>query len=452
MARSLASPSFMTGPQDDLAAPDIYTISNAETINKVAPFAVMDEVKVQQVSVLQGGKAMLEKAREGLKLAQSVQGLNAKGTGAFDKLMNSAGSLSNVMRNLPTGASGLSKELGVLVNAASGIVQKGQGAVAQINGVKQTFNQLKSGNVFAKIDSIGSMINTLSGDSGVFSISNIKEQASTIAGVVNLASANGIKGAFGAILKDSTDSALLNKVASACLSTTAITSDLASLSSMADKLKPGVIMGFNPNILGDFSKQYIRPIEETVGSATRETFGAIKDTFGKINPNWLTASRNGEEITDLTCVMGSSKDFQKTMATAIMTDPQATDKDHAMLAVLGEKPTDVHREIVQQFPMLTSLQVTPTTVTTSPNASTSTSQQTPDAYLKVSLPQASTLTDPPARNPAWSAADQAAVAAINKRYGYDVVKVAKYAKSFSMKEWLAERITEEEKSLMDRAP
>lgn len=355
MAGTLAFPSFVTGPKDDLATADVYNLTKATPINKIEPFEVMTDVKVQEVSALQGGKALLGKVKDGLNIANAAKALLTKGGDPLQRLMSAQGGLMNLAKALPPNLSGLASGL-------SGYVKGISSVTGQINGLA---NKFKNGTDLAKITALGGMINQVSCDKNVFGMTDRGAAIGAYAGVINMSMMAGIPGAYGAALKCEADHGILNQVTAACLPSAIKMSDLTSLADMANKVKPGVIKGLNPSVLNDFSSVFSAPAGQTV-AGMQDTFGTVKDTFSKIEPDWMTSFRNGQQTTDLSCVVGSSSDFQRMMTTSVLSNPNATEDDQTMLAATALQPTDVHAEIASQFPMLADVQSVPMQAVTPP--------------------------------------------------------------------------------------
>lgn len=472
MTRSLAIPTFKSGPQDDLAAPDIYNISSSEAINKVKAFAILDEVKVDKMSMLQGGKAMLEKAKGGLELAKALGNLNVKGGNSFAQLMNGASSLTNAVNAIPKDAGAIGKNFGIYMEGMAGGLKTVANITATIGGVQQQITGLKNmaaglsqGNLLSKIGAAGNLLNAATGTNFVGGIVSNVQQVAGIASAVKVASENGIKGAFNAVVSGGLGTQALNQVAALCLPSTIKTGDIASLSSMANNLAPGFLKGLNPNILGDVTKAFSLPANAGP-TFMSETFNTVKDTFGKITPDWLKAPFGGGQTTDLTCIAGASKDFSLMATTAILNNPNRSEDDELILAGIGEKKKDVHSELESQFPSMVSLKTMNTPSITS-NERTYTGHNAREANIEMLVGGVMELDPPPKAAPAvaqpagqtavtnekpWTEADEDAVALISQRYGFDVARYSRMAKSWLMNEWMKGKITDKERDLISRAP
>lgn len=361
MTRPLAFPSFVTGPKDDLAAPDIYKLVDGTPINKIVPFQAVDAFQEKKMDLLAGAKGMLGDIKKGMTLANNLKNINLKGD-PLSQLANGNKALGMLTKALPPSMSGLAKGLGTYATGMMAGVKEAQGYIAKINGIKQT---LKNGTDLAKISVIGNMINSVSCDTSVFSAEDRRATAGAYAGVIGVAMESGLQGAFGAVLKCEGNVGILNQVASACLPGTIMMSDLTSLGDMANKLRPGTIKGLNPGIIGDFNKMFSLP-QGASSSSMGDMFSSATSTFSAIDPGWNVSSFGGEQIGSLTCVMGASSDFERMMTTSIMTNQNPGADDYLMLAAVGEKPTDVKAELVQQFPMMTSLEAGPPAATVTP--------------------------------------------------------------------------------------
>jgi hypothetical protein len=266
------------------------------------------------------------------------------------------------------------------------------------------------------------------------------------AGVINVAMMSGIPGAYGAVLKCESNSGVLNQVTAACLPSTIRASDITSLADMCNKVKPGVIKGLNPTVINDFNKTFSLPPGAN-NAQMKSIYAESKDTFSKIDPNWNTGSWNGEAVMNLSCVAGASTDYQRMMATSILSDQNATDDDHYMLAATMLGPTDVQKELSTQLPFLTALNTS--TATLSPANITAYDQVAPNSAASNGVFAATPryLTG----GQRWTDSDEFAFKLIDKRYN-GKLKGLLSGKGFVFNEWLAGRISSEEQALLNRCP
>ena len=352
MAGTLANPTFVTGAKDDVAAADVYSQSSSAPINKIVDSSAGLSAAASSAKSLVGGKNMLGTVMGAVLSASSLKTAINRGGDPLSRLTSVAGPLAGVMKLLPSGVGGLA---GTLLSGIKGVT----GAAVQIGGITQI---LKSGANLSSISAVGGLLNAV--NSGSFSMKDPMALIGATAGIVRGAIGSGIGAAFGRAVIHLRDNQALAQVASSVLPAITKGGDFISLQSMTNLLPAGTLKMFNPNVLNDVVQNF----SLTALPKSLTTYTDVITTFGKIEPDWMTASRNDQPAVNLTVLQGASSDFSDLMETGLLTDPAATTQDKMAMFGTSFPPVSVTENLQTQFPSMVMLPTVSSQESTDPRA------------------------------------------------------------------------------------
>ena len=344
---TLALPSFVTGPNDKLATPDIYT-QKGQVLNSFQD--IVKDIQAIMPSILQGGKA----------IAQWIPVISQIKNGNLD--INSL--VARLDSTLPGMLGSFSKVLDPQTQNTILGLTKEYGSIAVTVG--NTVNLVKNTN-FSNLAGIGRVVTSLSGNANAFGLSDYSNLGATIGGVLASAGRYGVGGLYQTVTGLLTDSSRLYQAATKAYPGLVANSDVASLKQYAFSLPTGVAAAISPNVAGDFASQFSRtttlnanPSASNDGSILQDVvgaFSAVKDNWNQVKSD-IGVTVAG--ITQATSTLGldsrfdlsdlctsANSDFASMVGNGVMSMP--TDGKEYVLTGLYSG-MDVSQALQQQFP------------------------------------------------------------------------------------------------------
>jgi hypothetical protein len=352
MAGPLAIPSFVSGPKNSLAAPDIYTVAPTVVINNIQPITALADAVA--ASSMLGGSAMQSLLKTALSAAKIPTSLSVS---ALTNRISNVASLKSVASSISSlSSSGAAGLLGSISQSVSTTVNIG-GVISKV-----------ASSALSDVSALSGMINSISGVSGAVSIVDKAATVGVMSGIVNQAVSLGVNGAYGAVTAGITDTSILNGVAQNSLYSCTAAGDITSVSSMASSTTPGALATYQPGVVNDISQNFLSPF----GTTPTQNYGTITDTFNTIDPNWNTTTLNTTAgpvtAVNITGVQNGSSDFNAALTAGAQASDDPSDK--AMLAALSYPKTTVSDSLTQSFPTAAATPNTSVTpVATDPTAS-----------------------------------------------------------------------------------
>lgn len=349
MAGKLAVSFFESGPEENLAAPDIYNITTDSVVNSIQD--VTNKITDGNALLsLQGGKAMLKK---GMALAKVAVGVKAA-LSSKNALMRIAGvsvGLEGVSKLLSSGASGGAGG-GLLDKALSGIKQASTLAVTA-GGI---IRNVKNGN-YSDIIAMGGALDGLPGvtDTGVSCRDN-RGTISTLSSMVSAASSIGIPNSISKVLQYEKLVNSPTRVNSTMgifrqsLPDVVRFSDIGSLSTMASAFPPGTLKRISPDVASDVLRNYRLPAE-TKASQYGGYSQEIRTTLDRVDPRWKSTSRAGEsDIVSLASLREASSDLRNVMRSGILTSSDPLRKLELLADIVPN--LNITQRLAKSFPRL----------------------------------------------------------------------------------------------------
>lgn len=341
MTAKLAIPTFVGGPEDDLAAVDVYTQEQDVVINSIQD-TYLEMPGDEEVLGLIGGNAMDKAAQEALDNANQY---DKDPNQALSEAMLETVEIKDMTLNMtPSGLAGLKADI-------TGAMGQVKGAIAQAKATVNGVTGMIKGAI-ADVKATVGAINAMAG-SVIAQVNSIKAQVAGLTGIVKQACSLGIPNSFGALVSDvnvlnklsSQGMAGMNALVGNCMGLCAKVGDFGSLTSMAQCTSPGVMIGMQPSLLSDISSGF-KLADSSLG-AIKSTYNQVTSCFGAINPSWAQASRNGGVIASITTLQNASRDMSRVITTGAMLSSNITDK----VQLLSNKfaPMDVNTSLQTSF-------------------------------------------------------------------------------------------------------
>jgi hypothetical protein len=320
MTVQMALPTFVTGPQDKTATVDVYTQKSASVINtgkdSLAGFNFGGAG-----SILGGVSSLLSK----IPLTGGLGALNGGIASTIKDITSRVSSdpnsvLSKVMK---AATPELTKYITSKISSNPALNK----VIATVGSVSRVIDPKN----WTSAQAISGSINTLTGGKGT-GISFIDNGAATsiVTAVASKGIAAGIPGVIGQLKGANIPGVNWSNVTTSLLPDINKKGDIQSLKALtADDL--GKLPTITSSAITDFSSTYPAPDTPKSPAQYQSDYNDIKDTFGTINPNWLSATRTTPEgVVDqaynLSAITNASPEFQKTLTTGALASSVSDDK------------------------------------------------------------------------------------------------------------------------------
>jgi hypothetical protein len=343
----LASPSFLTGPQDNLVTVDVYTGTSGGIVNSIKSLEA--KYNVDLIGMLRAGAAaaQLVPVIEGIangKLLMNPQAALARLLTASNRLVAAVGgsSLNSAFSALSSGVQSAIGEAGQVLGQIE----------ATVGGV---VNTIVNGAV-GDIQALGAVINGFANDAGAFLMVDTQALAGMAAGVINQCAAYGISGAFEHMVKNITNPYVLNSIVAQTLPSLIRTGDLTSLQSLSMIASSVGISAVNPSLLPSFVQSYNRSL---IGSAIQRTpyqdgatYVQMMATFNTADPTWNVSTRSSDgdddDAVDISSLLGGTDDFTGVLASGVMNSSDPVEQMNGLATVY--QPSDVDTDLKAMYP------------------------------------------------------------------------------------------------------
>lgn len=308
----IASGSFSSGPNDDVAAADVYKLKSSfglEAVNTITSIQELSASIGRSIfdMRLSAGAAsdFISKAGEGLSfnkdlLTNRILGTNSEFKASFNELSEEIkkGALSSTFKD---------------------------SADSLMCVVNNTRSMVNSANI-KDVRALGNFINKYTGSS-IFSGQDKGAISGLLGSVITTASNFGISGAFTAITDTVNDTGIIGRITRAVLPIAVSNSDTRLLREIATGPAGSLINVFSPGFTQSFSKAFTYRGDR---SRNLNSFEDIFTAFENIDDKWSTLKRGEGENTavNILSLMGSSRDFQNLVMTGVsywVTEQNAND-------------------------------------------------------------------------------------------------------------------------------
>lgn len=368
----LAATTFEAGAKQALAAADVYDVNNPGTINSIV--AITNDTTVQDTEVIRATKKPAEslfKDFSSSKIASAdvvngaasigpkslfsessvskivsdskiaeiyskasnpteiMAGINtaaskvATGLSAFNSLKAATSAPGSMLSRISNTSSVLTGALKLLPTATgdsilSGINGAAGNILVTVGNVTRSLSPADASNISA----IGRSINAIGcNPNGLFGINDPSSLLGALMGLGQRAMGIGIPNSFGSLLCNLTSTNGVDRLANGVIGQVTRYSDTGSLRTISTHTTPGFIGMTNPNLLGDFSKNYKAPMMCTADQQYDE-YTSVMGATSSINSLWNKSNRGGEEVFNMSQLTNPSADFKKLIQNGAM---QATD-------------------------------------------------------------------------------------------------------------------------------
>ena len=353
----LAPTTFSSGAQDDLAAADAYSITNTTPIN-----SVKDLVSNSKIKVIDGMRSNLTSAAKtaltsAALLSNTLKSVSSLANGSITSRISSAlNVLNSASRNIP---------IGTMSNMVSSLYKNSilEKASITINGITSKV----LGSDLNNIIDIGNIANTTGCNNGLFNYNDYGAQAGMYSGLMNSGYNYGMNGMYGSMLGcKSSNSFLMNNVASNTLDNTLLNGDLESLSAMGQLTTSGYLSSISPGLLSNASQQYPENYYSNKSTIDND-YGKLLGSFNSINPNWNNTNRNGNNIYNLSNITNGSSGLSNLLRIGQVVGSNGSIGNKLSLLAGVVTNSSVGKSLLSKFPVASALGITAIKVGTSSN-------------------------------------------------------------------------------------
>jgi hypothetical protein len=334
MGNSLAQTFFATGPDNSVAAVDVYQSNGQSVVNSIQPVA--------SKSTLDLGLSMGGTSLSNVFLTKPPRLGNSSIGDPTDRMMCSitdsepsfTSSLKSAYRSIDTKSA---------LNIAQGF-KSGRGLSANIGG--STFN-LKGAN-YGAANSIGQFMNVMTNNPQFFKLTDRDGKASLLGGVIREGTRLGIPNLIGTLGQNNLDrrtkqnillSALPNIVQSG---KTLFMKDASGLSTASS------IPRMYPSYTRDFGRNYSPPTN--VFSNPDKEFTDFMGAADLIKPGWDRKMIGNTNALDMTQIMGGNSDFKRMISVGSAALPVNDDRKMLGMCKIYDQPQDVMSSLKYSFP------------------------------------------------------------------------------------------------------
>lgn len=332
MTAKLATPFFIGGAKDTLAAVDVYTNTSADVINAIPDTTLVEPADDLEMAALVGGSAMDQAVAGATAAADSYE---QSADDALSQLQDAAPDVTDGLRDMtPAGAAALTQDmtssLGGLADQAGGLSAMSVDVGGVVSPVTGSFGDAQA---------VTGMVNKLSGLPQASILANSGGLVGVLSGVINQASRIGMKGVFGPVMQYSglanlgpASGAVTLRIASQVLPGIVKGGDFASLQSMGAVVGPAGMGALAPNVVGDVCRNYALPTGTGV-AAMPQIYSQATGAFSSVNPNWNSTQFGGSTLPSITALQGASPDMRKVVQVGAMLSNDSGAKLHLLASV-----------------------------------------------------------------------------------------------------------------------
>lgn len=341
-APGIAKSTFVAGAKDVMATVDVYAKTANQAVNSIQDIRKLFDSN------------LLESFRGG-NLGNGIRPI-IKGVNALGLIIDKASLLERLVGSNPRLLASFKKLSGGLGDAISAAMQVKDGVFATVAGV---VTKIKDTAV-ASVKSLGNLIGDVVGDAWDFVVDDKDGITGFYSGLIKEAQGLGIPGAFKAIISTVREPGLINRITQNLIPSIVGNSDTAGLLAAAVGTTKGVLNALNPQILSDFSRKYVNPVNGTVRDLQSKGNSLFR-AFDAVDKNWDKFDRflsdgSTDKVTNLTLLQNASKDAKDAIRTATILPADDLEKKNRESYALADifKPVTVHEEIKKDFPQATT--------------------------------------------------------------------------------------------------
>lgn len=333
MANQLASTVFSAGAKDNLATADVYKVDSTTVINSIQSIS---QKLGTDISGLLGG---LKNYNLGKLLSVTKTGLKVDQTAIADRLLGMSSSINASFKSLSADAKN---------SLLTSVPSIGKIDV-QIGDVKSTLDSYN----YKQLAGLGKFVNEYTKTTLVSIVDN-DATAALVGAVVQQGAALGVNGLLPGLSTTITNNKILARVINKSLPDLVKTSDLHSLSHLADSVF-GKSMDFvYPNFASDLAKAFgFKSINDVIDPLA--DYHTVLSILSKTNANWDVYIHDADppetSNVSLLKILGASKDFQQLILSGVRSEPDF-DRRHNYALIQNYKKTTVEDDIARFFPQV----------------------------------------------------------------------------------------------------
>lgn len=364
MRDRLTATTFLGGPKDELAAPDVYEKEDSLNVN-ISTGEDTDAATSEDMKSVQGGNSMDPKAAEDLALdmCKSDAGLELNADSLLKGIVSSNSDLLSGLNSLPAELQSQLLKVNTALSPVQSIVSGVSNIVATVGDISKTIinADLKT------LNGLGTMLNTLACDKTLpISFSDVTGLSNLITNLIREASNLSIPNAFSGIVNCIQNNTMLGDITQNLIPDVISNSDTSLLVQMATGKTAVDIIKYSPSFAVDYTSNYVAPVFTTSAGIVNE-YNDITTSLSIIDPTWGTCrSTDTDNSINGTASTTASEDFRKLEISAatssynnidtsnpaeINSAINTSDASYRSL-VSGYENTSVSSEINNNFPLV----------------------------------------------------------------------------------------------------
>jgi len=337
MSNPLVSPIFSTGPNDNLAAIDIYKANPSQIVNSIQELSMSIGKNVE--SLMNG----LRNTDFGKLIKISKKGISFNKDQIAARLIGTSSSIQNNFRSLDK----FTKE-----NIINNFKDTGQ-LFVKVNGILSQVNSIE----FDKVSSLSEFVNSYV-DSNIFEIEDISSLSGLVAGVINESLDNGVRGLLPNLIQGM-DPTVVNRVFSQTIPKLLENADLDSLEFISTSDFAKTVNLLYP----DFSNKLVSSIKKITTNYLENTdvFEKILNILSGVDSFWDTHTHpNGYVIRGMPSqsiegksiirLQKANQEFMRYFLSGVKKLPDDSDNKVYAVVTLYNRPTTLESEIKRFFP------------------------------------------------------------------------------------------------------
>lgn len=370
MTNKTLNPNFwVAGADDKLKTKDVYQLAGTLAINAIENYA--NSIDPSIAEAIRGGRAMADKLKSALNTVNDVK-----------KILNSSNAAERLLALAPQLKSTLKSTTGIEISDA--LIGQVQAAGSLMVGAGNAYRQVKATD-FSNAHAVGKLLNEYTKDNALYKISDLGATAELTAGLINIATKNGIPNSLEALTANIIDTGLVRQIASRTIPDTVLMCDLMGISTIVDRLGEQAISDLMPNALSSVFKNWAggnfcaRSTSDGASYSDTKTkvatFLELIAVLDKADPNWRWHTRkyinaqnqvSTERVISVVTATEQSGDMEELLMTGVRAAAK-TDLTTKMLALSTVfKGYTVAGELAKHFPKTVTRNAVVSTSNTDP--------------------------------------------------------------------------------------
>lgn len=303
----LTDTTFFTSPTDDLLTPDVYGLKDNNILTSVTSKLGADVGNALEAFVGNSASGLSSSLTSALSLKDGKISLNTDNLS--NRVMDAMGGKSGILNKLADTAK--SSVMGSLNSLASSAVSE---VKDRVNVVVNGFATSLKTESIQTARGLCDMVNGIANDNKLMQFFDVESEATLLSGVMR----NAIDLNVPSVIETLQQKALSSEAASYALRSNVAVAlqygDANTISMMVDKLGSEQILADNPDAAKTLLSFYTVPTGQSTASYSTLSSG-LGGLLDKLDKNWKTTDRNGEQISNLSVTSVMTDDARRILST-----------------------------------------------------------------------------------------------------------------------------------------